>query len=160
MFESVKTLFEYILAQVDAKEGRKKEWSGYIQTEKEHDARFCMENEWDGENVIVAVEDHTWRHDDKKKYAVLVTKRFYIREGEEEHWIHPNTYPSSEQQVDTLVQYVCKLHGDIGLYTLFMNKGEKELQKLKEENADQKKSIEYLRSRLDKAENPGDYYAY
>ena len=113
MFQSAQALFAYIMAQVDSK-GRKKAWDyGYISRNSDEDV-FVMENEMDGETVTISIEDDSDKRDDYKRYSVYVTKRFIIRENE-------NESPTHVDLVNTLVDHVCKLHGDIGLYTLFFS---------------------------------------
>lgn len=156
MFESVQSLFAYILAQVESKEGRNKEWYGYTQYEKDATA-FDMENEDDGERLSIFIQDNSWRGAERKSYAILVTKKFIIYQDEEGRSPSYGS-PTDEDQVNTLISFVCKLHGSMGLHTLFANKEAKELEELRAKIEAQDRTIKHLRSTLDAIDAELDAY--
>lgn len=154
MFESAQSLFKYIIDQIESREGKlpgERKWtpgrfSGYV-VKGDADNSMVMENEWDGETVTIRVEDDSWCRDERKKFAIFVTKRYNVYEDDPEH----RHNPSDEQQIDTLIHHACEIHQQ-SLYTLNDVYFNSEADKLRRQVEEKEETIKRLRKIISKLE--------
>jgi len=172
MFDSLDTLFNTLFDLIASREGRLKDvprkesligrWTGgYMHnTSDENSLSFMMEDENCGESVQICVDtDQGWR-DEGPRYSIYVTKRFNICSGEEPCRVNGKSYPGSEDILHTLVDYICELHSNFGLTSLFLEKNshkQSEEDRLRNEVERLKADLAYTRKRLRSYEDEFGY---